>query len=216
MSVSYQQDDWNTYLPLAEFAYNSSDNSSTKQSLFCTVYGRDTPFDLAHITQDTPAGKVSTKIQSVQQDVRRELEFGINRFKRHADKSRACPPVFNCGDMLASQWKCIHPVFHISLLEPVKTSTIPNQHQEPPPPIIIEEEEEWEISQRLDSKIKREEKYGIWWNGLLEMYNDDVLIATLFKPKYPQEMFTIFGVSLHCANPIISLLSQECSALQKE
>ncbi|MBW0485046.1 hypothetical protein O181_024761 [Austropuccinia psidii MF-1] len=42
---------------------------------------------------------------------------------------------------LPSQWKSIHPVFHISLLEPSKTSTIPNRHQEPPPPIIIEEEE---------------------------------------------------------------------------
>ncbi|MBW0485911.1 hypothetical protein O181_025626 [Austropuccinia psidii MF-1] len=41
---------------------------------------------------------------------------------------------------LPSQWKSIQPVFHISLLEPVKTSTIPNRHQEPPPTIIIEEE----------------------------------------------------------------------------
>ncbi|MBW0589651.1 hypothetical protein O181_129366 [Austropuccinia psidii MF-1] len=56
---------------------------------------------------------------------------------------------------LPSQWRFIHPVFHISLLEPVKTSTIPNKHQEPPPPIIIEEEEEWKVSQILDSKIKR-------------------------------------------------------------
>ncbi|MBW0578701.1 hypothetical protein O181_118416 [Austropuccinia psidii MF-1] len=56
---------------------------------------------------------------------------------------------------LLPQWKSIHPVFHIFLLEPVKTSTIPNRHQEPPPPIIIEEEEEWEVSQILDSKLKR-------------------------------------------------------------
>ncbi|MBW0588110.1 hypothetical protein O181_127825 [Austropuccinia psidii MF-1] len=56
---------------------------------------------------------------------------------------------------LPSQWNSIHPVFHISFLEPVKTSTIPNRHQEPPPPIIIEEEEEWEVSQILDSKLKR-------------------------------------------------------------
>ncbi|MBW0548202.1 hypothetical protein O181_087917 [Austropuccinia psidii MF-1] len=56
---------------------------------------------------------------------------------------------------LPSQWKSIHPVFHISLLEPVKTSTTPNRHQEPPPPIIIEEGEEWEVSHILDSKIKR-------------------------------------------------------------
>ncbi|MBW0570411.1 hypothetical protein O181_110126 [Austropuccinia psidii MF-1] len=61
----------------------------------------------------------------------------------------------NQYSFLPPQWKSIHPVFHISLLEPVKTSTILNQHQEPPPPIIIEEEEELEVSQILDSKIKR-------------------------------------------------------------
>ncbi|MBW0537943.1 hypothetical protein O181_077658 [Austropuccinia psidii MF-1] len=170
MYVSYHQDDWNTWLPLAEFAYNNSDHSSTKQSPFFTVYGRDPQFDSVHITQDTPAGKLSTKIQSVQQDVKRELEAAINRFKRYADKGRASPPVsilvtcqFSC---LPPQWKSIHPVFHISLLEPVKTSAIPNWHQEPPPPIIIEEEEEWEVSQILDSKLKRGKLwYLVEWKG---------------------------------------------------
>ncbi|MBW0520420.1 hypothetical protein O181_060135 [Austropuccinia psidii MF-1] len=62
---------------------------------------------------------------------------------------------------LTSQWKSIHPVFHISLLEPVKTSTIPNRHQGPPPPIIIEEEEEWEVF-----KIKRGKFwYFVEWKG---------------------------------------------------
>ncbi|MBW0487443.1 hypothetical protein O181_027158, partial [Austropuccinia psidii MF-1] len=175
----YHQDDWNTWLPLAEFAYDNSDHSSTKQSPFFTVYGRDPQFDSVYITEDTPAGMLSTKIQSVQKDVKIEFEVTINQFKRYADKSRASPPVFNPGDMvwlssknikstratrklsegslgpfpilkkvsthayhlkLPSQWKSLHPVFHISLLEPVKTSTIPNRHQEPPPPIIIEKE----------------------------------------------------------------------------
>ncbi|MBW0555009.1 hypothetical protein O181_094724 [Austropuccinia psidii MF-1] len=56
---------------------------------------------------------------------------------------------------LPSQWKSIHPVFHIPLLEPVKTSTIPKRHQEPLPPFIIEEEEERVVSQILDSNFKR-------------------------------------------------------------
>ncbi|MBW0472747.1 hypothetical protein O181_012462 [Austropuccinia psidii MF-1] len=56
---------------------------------------------------------------------------------------------------LPSQWKSIHPVFHISLLEPFKISTIPNKYQVPPPPIIIEEEEEWKVSHILNSKLKR-------------------------------------------------------------
>ncbi|MBW0520949.1 hypothetical protein O181_060664 [Austropuccinia psidii MF-1] len=71
MYVSYHQDDWNTWLPLARFAYNNSDPSSTKQSLFFTAYGRDPQFDSVHITQDTPDGKLCTKIQLVQQDVTR-------------------------------------------------------------------------------------------------------------------------------------------------
>ncbi|MBW0569839.1 hypothetical protein O181_109554, partial [Austropuccinia psidii MF-1] len=66
MYVSYNQDDWNTWLPLAEFAYNNYDHPSTKQTPFFTVYGRDPHFDSVHITQDTPVGKLSTKIQSVQ------------------------------------------------------------------------------------------------------------------------------------------------------
>ncbi|MBW0537013.1 hypothetical protein O181_076728 [Austropuccinia psidii MF-1] len=56
--------------------------------------------------------------------------------------------------------KSIHPVFHIFLLKPVKTSTIPNWHQEPPPPILIEEEEKWEVPKSW-IPISREEKYGI-------------------------------------------------------
>ncbi|MBW0582209.1 hypothetical protein O181_121924 [Austropuccinia psidii MF-1] len=52
------------------------------------------------------------------------------------------------------QCTSIHPVFHISLLEPVKKSTIPIWHQEHTPPIIIEEEEEFEVSKILDPNIK--------------------------------------------------------------
>ncbi|MBW0526288.1 hypothetical protein O181_066003 [Austropuccinia psidii MF-1] len=192
--VSYHQDDWNTWLPLAEFSYNNSAHSSTKQSLFLTFHGRDPHFDSAQITQDTPFGNLSTKMQSVQKDVKRELEVSINRFKSYADKIRATPYVYNPGDMvwlssknikstrptkklserwlgffpilkkfsthsyhlkLPPQWKSIHPVFHISLLEQDKKSKIPSRHKEPPPPIIIEEEEEWEVSHILDSKLKR-------------------------------------------------------------
>ncbi|MBW0497573.1 hypothetical protein O181_037288 [Austropuccinia psidii MF-1] len=205
MYVSYHQYDWNTWLPLAEFSYNDSDHPSTKQSPFFTGYGRDPQFDSVNITQDNPAGKLSTKIKSVKQDVKRELEVAISTFKMYVDKSRASPPVFNPGDMvwlssknikltrptkklserwlgpfsflkkvithayhlkLPSQWKFIHPVFHISLFKPVKTSKNPNQHQEPPPPIIIEGQEEWEVSQILDSKLKRRKLwYLVEWKG---------------------------------------------------
>ncbi|MBW0579021.1 hypothetical protein O181_118736 [Austropuccinia psidii MF-1] len=175
MYFSYHQDDWNTWVPLAEFAYNNSDHSSKNQSPFSTFYGRDPQFDSVHITQDTPTGKLSTKIQSVQQDFQRELEVSINRFKRYADKSRASPPNFNPGDMVwlsSKNIKSTRPTKKhferwlgpFSILK--KTSTIPNGHQEPPPPIIIEEEEEWEVSQIVDSKLRRRKLwYLVEWKS---------------------------------------------------
>ncbi|MBW0523577.1 hypothetical protein O181_063292 [Austropuccinia psidii MF-1] len=100
MDFSYHQDYWNTWPPLAEFTYKSSDHSSTKQSPFLTVYVRDPNFDSANINQDTPAGKMLTNIQSVQKYFKSELEVSINLFTSYANKSRESTPVFNPGDMV--------------------------------------------------------------------------------------------------------------------
>ncbi|MBW0571218.1 hypothetical protein O181_110933 [Austropuccinia psidii MF-1] len=99
MYISYHQDNYNTWLSLAEFPYNDCDPSSRTINVF-HVYGRDPQFDSVDIIQDTPVGNLSTKIQSLQQDVKRELEVAINRSKKYADKSRASPPLFNPGDMV--------------------------------------------------------------------------------------------------------------------
>ncbi|MBW0513733.1 hypothetical protein O181_053448 [Austropuccinia psidii MF-1] len=55
MYVSYHQDDWHTWLPLAEFAYNNAEHSSKKKSPFFTIYERNPSIDLIHISQDSPA-----------------------------------------------------------------------------------------------------------------------------------------------------------------
>ncbi|MBW0481572.1 hypothetical protein O181_021287 [Austropuccinia psidii MF-1] len=96
--VSYHQDDCKTWLPLAELAYNNSEHSSTKQSQFFTIYRKNPSFDSIHIFQDTRAGKLSTKLQSVQQVVKEELESAIKRFKKYADRNIAIPPDFLPGD----------------------------------------------------------------------------------------------------------------------
>ncbi|MBW0542078.1 hypothetical protein O181_081793, partial [Austropuccinia psidii MF-1] len=149
-------------------------------SPFFTIYGRNPSFDSIHISQDKPSGKLSTKLHSVQQVVKEELESAIKCFKKYADGNRAIPPDFQPGDTvwlasknikttrptkklserwlgpfevlkkigslayhlkLPQKWKSVHPVFHVSLSEPVKKSTIPKQHQLPPPPVIVEEQE---------------------------------------------------------------------------
>ncbi|MBW0472597.1 hypothetical protein O181_012312 [Austropuccinia psidii MF-1] len=98
MYVSYYQDDWHTWLPLAEFAYNDAEHSSTKQSPLFTIYRRNPSFDSIHISQDSPTGKLSTKFQSVQQVVKEELASAIRRFKKYADKNKTIPPYFQPGD----------------------------------------------------------------------------------------------------------------------
>ncbi|MBW0502742.1 hypothetical protein O181_042457 [Austropuccinia psidii MF-1] len=177
MYVSYHQEDWHTWLPLAEFAYNNAEHSSKKQSPFFTSYGRNPSFNSIHISHSSPAGKLSKNLQSVQQVVKEELESEIRRFKKYADRNRWLGP-FEVIKKIGShayhlkfplQWKSVHPVFHVSLLEPVKESSIPNCNQLTPPPALVEEQEEWEVAQVLDSKLKRGKSlYLVEWKGFSE------------------------------------------------
>ena len=65
--------------------------------------------------------------------------------------------------------RAIHPVFHISQLELVNSSQIPNCVNPPPPPVTIDGDLEYEISQVLDSKLDRRRKpallYYVHWAG---------------------------------------------------
>jgi hypothetical protein len=60
----------------------------------------------------------------------------------------------------------IHPVFHVSLLEPYKKSQIPNEISLPPPPIEIDHNLEYEVEEILDSRLQhRRLEYFIHWKG---------------------------------------------------
>ncbi|RXK34871.1 hypothetical protein M231_07873, partial [Tremella mesenterica] len=52
----------------------------------------------------------------------------------------------------------IHPVFHVNLLEPVR-SGLPSQPQDPPPRIEVEGEQEYIIDRILDSRISNDGGY---------------------------------------------------------
>ncbi|MBW0483372.1 hypothetical protein O181_023087 [Austropuccinia psidii MF-1] len=98
MYLSYHQDDWKIWFPQAEFSYNNAEHSSKKHSPFSTIYGTETSFDLIHISQDTPSGKFSTKLQSVQNVVKIELEWEIKSFKKYTDRNRKITPEFQPGE----------------------------------------------------------------------------------------------------------------------
>jgi Chromo (CHRromatin Organisation MOdifier) domain len=62
----------------------------------------------------------------------------------------------------------VHPVFHVSMLEPSTLNSVLNCIQ-PPPPVIIDEEPEYEISKILDSKLDKRRAckllYLVRWSG---------------------------------------------------
>ena len=65
--------------------------------------------------------------------------------------------------------RSVHPVFHMSILEPAMFNTFSERIQPAPTPVIIDREPEYEISQIVDSKIDRRQicklLYKVIWLG---------------------------------------------------
>ena len=60
----------------------------------------------------------------------------------------------------------VHPMFHVSLLEPYHLFIIPDHTHPPPPPIIVESESEYEVEEILDSKYRHKRLfYLVKWKG---------------------------------------------------
>jgi len=53
---------------------------------------------------------------------------------------------------ISPRWN-IHPVFHVSLLEPYQASNRPNREQHPPDPEEIEGDLEWEVERLVKTEI---------------------------------------------------------------
>ena len=71
---------------------------------------------------------------------------------------------------LPDSMRAVHPVFHVSQLEPATPNSIPSRTQPPPPPVEVDGEPEYEISEILDSKIDRRRRscqllYLVRWAG---------------------------------------------------
>jgi Chromo (CHRromatin Organisation MOdifier) domain len=70
----------------------------------------------------------------------------------------------------------VHPVFHVSMLEPSTLNSVLNRIQPPPPLVIIDEEPEYEISEILDSKLDKRWAckllYLVRWSGYEGTYEE--------------------------------------------
>jgi hypothetical protein len=91
----------------------------------------------------------------------------------------------------------LHPVFHVSLLEPYMGSSIPNRVVLPPPPVQLVDGPEFEVKAILDSKVVRKKLYYLvdWlgytpndrtWEPMENLDNASDLVAE-FHRKYPDK-----------------------------
>ena len=101
---------------------------------------------------------------------------------------------------LPNSMRGIHPIFHVSMLEPSAPNEFPNRTETPPPPIIIDGEMEFEISEILDSKIDKCHKcrlqYLVKWSGYEGTDEENSWIPTS-ELKHATESV----VDVHLANP---------------
>ena len=200
--VDQEQDNWVSLLPLAQFAYNSAENSTTKMSPFYANYGynpepyRDV-IEKAGTSLD--ADTTARKIKGLQEQLRRDISFYALRMKQYHDKGRRDAPTLKRGDKVyllrrnirtkrpsnkldfkkigpfkilekrsTVNYKLelpkgmrIHPVFHISLLEPAPKNAKIQTDMEVEP-----DEGEYEVEEILDRRVKgRQEEYLIKWKG---------------------------------------------------
>jgi len=205
--VDYQQDDWVTMLPIAEFTYNNSVHSSTGVSPFYALYGYH-PELTWDVDDDMKKGEApaarerAIQINRVREQLLKRLENAIAYQKSYYDKHHK-PKSYNVGDkvMLATKnlqlarpskklnhkfigpyrilnpvgsqaYKInipktskIHPVFHVSLLEPYQWRG-DDKTPEPPEPILQEGQQEWEVEAILDDRIRRQkEQFLVRWKG---------------------------------------------------
>jgi len=87
---------------------------------------------------------------------------------------------------LPDSMQAVHPVFHVSMLEPSIPNTILDRVQTPLPPVMVDGEPEYEISEILDSKLDNRQHlckllYLVKWSGNEVTDNETSwLLATKF------------------------------------
>ena len=94
----------------------------------------------------------------------------------------------------------IHPVFHVSQLEPEIPNQIPNRVQ-PAPPVEIDDELKYEIAEILDSKIDNRRKckllYFVRWTGYEGTDKDNSWLPAM-ELDHAQEIVSDFHACYLC------------------
>jgi hypothetical protein len=100
--TNYAQDDWFDLLPLAEFAYNNSDHSSTKKSPFFANYGYHPVMDsiLPILPEDLSTNDRATELTDTIKELTLNIKKAQDAYTFQANKKRVPAPDYQIGDQV--------------------------------------------------------------------------------------------------------------------
>src|SRR5260370_2047102 len=98
--MNYQQDDWVTLLPVAEFAYNNAMNATTGVSPFFANkgYHPELTSDLQAETSSTEAQAFMANLEHIQAELKENITQAQERYQKNVDKHRVEAPELNIVD----------------------------------------------------------------------------------------------------------------------
>jgi hypothetical protein len=236
--VSHQQDDWVSWLPLAEFAANNGTSETTKCSAFFAVTGTDPRMTFEETvgeprdSREIDADQVQITMRQIHEHLRVEMRRSQDIMEAGANRKRLPAPQIQQGTKVwldarhvrttrpsrKLDWKRlgpytvirrvspyayelelpqslrIHPVHHVSLLDPVAEDHLPGQVITPPPPVEVEGDQEYQVERVEDSRMYRNQlQYLVRWTGYDQMTwepakdVDGLQALDVFHEKYPQK-----------------------------
>ena len=99
--INYQQSDWDQLLPLAQFAYNNSQHTSTGETPFFAVYGfhPKLSFSLPRSTKDkTPAEDRLDALKTLRENMQYNIAIAQETQALYYDKNKSKGPLHKIGD----------------------------------------------------------------------------------------------------------------------
>ena len=234
--ISYQQDDWVKWLPMAEFAANNQVSATTQATPFFSNYGFHPKFTVSIKTHkkslpNLDAKNFALKMKDLHNHLKANIRSAQDQQEQAVNTKRKPAPRYFVGDLVflsaknirttrnsrKLDWKKlgpfpikniispyayrlslpstmkIHPVFHVSLLEPAANDPVPGQKQSRPPPIVIDGEEEFQIEEIYDSRATKNFglQYLVKWVGENDptwepaINLDDAAAVDIFHKNYP-------------------------------
>ena len=202
--VSYQQDDWVDYLPLAEFAFNNNVNLSTNMSPFYANFGFHPSFEprLTQTTNVPAAADLATRLERLHGELRAELKAAQEHQARYYNQQVSESPCYQPDQLvwllrrnikttrpsnkldhrrlgpfpidrvisdiayklrLPTSLSRLHPVFHVSLLEPYHDPSDFHAHASPMP-FVLDTDNTPTIHSILDSRrLGQRYEYSVHW-----------------------------------------------------